>query len=455
MKPVLRFARYIPATTDSLTDLPLYNRLSSPRLVGMTAEVDTAPDAVDLINLIERRASVPANTTVETVQAEFARNRWSFLAVLDGEKLLGVCARRELIQQLGSRFGFALNARHPVSAHLMAAPLRVVRGTPITSLFKAASARTDEEFYDDILLIDEHGAYLGLIPMRTLARLQTDFLLGNIAGLELSRQEIAEKNRQMEDDLRMAREVQLAMQPRHHAKLAYRELTLRIDHRFLPAGGISGDFFDVLRLKDDAVGVLVCDVMGHGVRSALVTAMVRAMLEPLRPLACDPGELLTRLNRDLTRILREAGSVIFVTAAYGVFDLAGRRLRYAQAGHPTPFRASTEHGHVRALACSSEAEGPALGLMDDFAFSSIEESIAPGDRFLFFTDGVFEAASPFADEFGLPRLADALGRRQTAPLDSVLWQLIADVQEHCEHAPFTDDVCMVAVELQSAREEKS
>jgi hypothetical protein len=297
--------------------------------MGMSADVNSTPEAVDLLSLVEHRASVPATAMVENVQAEFARTRWNFLAVTAGEQLVGVCARRELIQQLGSRFGFALNARHPIGAHLMAAPLRAIRGTPVTLLFKAASERTDEEFYDDILLVDENDAYLGMIPMRTLARLQTSFLLGNISRLELSRQEIAEKNRQMEDDLRMAREVQLAIQPRQQATLACGENTLRITHRFQPAGGISGDFFDVLPLHDRAVGVLICDVMGHGVRSALVTAMVRAMLEPLRPLASDPGALLTHLNRDLTRILRQAGSLIFVTAAYAVIDLGENRLRYA------------------------------------------------------------------------------------------------------------------------------
>jgi two-component system response regulator len=94
-------------------------------------------------------------------------------------------------------------------------------------------------------------------------------------------------------------------------------------------------------------------------------------------------------------------------------------------------------------------------LIDDFAFSAIEEPIRPGDRFLFFTDGVFEAASPSGDEFGLERLGDALARHRTSSLDSMLTQLLADVQEHCAHVPFGDDVCMVGVELETPRPEKS
>jgi sigma-B regulation protein RsbU (phosphoserine phosphatase) len=99
----------------------------------------------------------------------------------------------------------------------MAAPIRVSTITPVTSVFKTASARSDREFYDDVLLLDEQEHYVGMIPMRMLVRLQTDFLLGNIISLEASRHEIAEKNAEMEKDLLMAREVQLAMLPQTHA----------------------------------------------------------------------------------------------------------------------------------------------------------------------------------------------------------------------------------------------
>ena len=402
---------------------------------------------MDLRTLVEHRASVPAVATVETVQAEFARTNWNFLAVLDGETLLGVCARRELIQQLGSRFGFALNARHPVRSHLMAAPLRVVVGTSVTAVFQAAAGRADQEFYDDVLLVDAQNRYLGMIAMRTLVRLQTKFLLGNIARVEASRQEIAEKNRQMEEDLQMAREVQLAMQPKNHAPAASGGLHLSIAHRFQPAGGVSGDFFDVLRLPDCAVGVLVCDVMGHGVRSALITAMVRALLEPLRPLASDPAKLLTRLNRDLTRMLRQAGSLIFVTAAYVVIDLTAGRVRYAQAGHPTPLRADRRSGAVRPLACARGAEGPALGLLEDFTYSATEDAVADGDRVFLFTDGVFEAAKPNGEEFGPGRLADALAKHPGSSLDVMLTKVLAHVTDHCDGAPFIDDVCIVGLEI--------
>ena len=411
---------------------------------------NTPPPSVDLRTLTAHAESIPAAMTVETAQTLLARRRIDFVAVLDGARLLGVCARRDLAQQLGTRYGFALNARQPVSAFLMRAPLRVSSATPITEVFQAATARGPLEFYDDVLLVDPDGNYLGMMPMHALMRLQTEFLLRNNAQLEASRDEIAAKNLAMERDLLMAREVQLAMLPSAHAPFSAGGLTLRLAHRYQPAGGVSGDFYDVLRLSDHASGILICDVMGHGVRSALITAMVRAMIEELRPVAVDPGVLLTRLNRDLTRILRQTGSTIFVTAAYAVIHLGFGRLRYAQAGHPTPLRWDASARAVRTVACPDQIAGPGLGLIDDFEFATVEEAFGAGDRLVLFTDGVFEAAGPAGEEFGPDRLAQAVARGAALPLDDSLQTLLGEVTEFCAGAPFADDVCLLAAEVTSA-----
>jgi phosphoserine phosphatase RsbU/P len=406
----------------------------------------TDPDHMNLRALVSHDKSVPASTTAEALQAAFERSGVDFLSVVEGEKLLGLCSRRQLAQQLSSRYGFALYARQPASAFLMPAPLLVSIETPITDVFKAVSGREPRDFYDDVALVDELGRYLGMIPMLTLVRLQTEFLLRNISSLEASRLEVADKNRALEDDMLMAREVQLAMQPQAHAPLSANGLTLRIAHRYRPAGSVSGDFFDVIRIADHAAGILVCDVMGHGVRSALITAMIRAMLEELRPVAADPGVLLTRLNRDLARILRQGGELIFVTAAYSVIHLGFGRLRYAQAGHPTPLRWDVCAGAVRPVACPGESAGPALGLIDDFEFATVEEPFSRGDRIALFTDGIFEAANPAGEEFGPERLAQSLSRCASLPLGEGLDAVLREVADF-SGGSFADDVCIIAAEL--------
>src|ERR1700678_1482587 len=158
------------------------------------------PASVGLRSLVGHRESVAGDTPLEEVHRRFAENRRDFIAVLDGPELLGVCARREIAMQLGARFGFALFARRPVREHLVAGALRISEATPLPEAFASVAARTDEHFYDDLLLVDEAGGFIGFIFVHALVRLQTELLLGNISALERSRQEVAEKNRAMEDD---------------------------------------------------------------------------------------------------------------------------------------------------------------------------------------------------------------------------------------------------------------
>jgi len=379
-------------------------------------------EAPRLRALIGHREFVRGDETLEAVHQRFAAGRHDFLAVLDGRQLLGLCARRDIGTLLGARYGFALYARAAVRDHLTAGALQIRADDPLTEVLQAVSARQDEHFYDDVLLVDAAGDYLGLVHVRALVRLRTGLLVGNIAELEARQTEIAAKNRQMEDDLRMAREVQVAMLPREFPVCRTPHgATLGFAHLYEPAGGVGGDFFDVLPISATSAGIIICDVMGHGVRSALITAMVRTMIEELRPHAADPADLLTRLNANLTKLLQRTGDMIFVTAAYAVIDTASRQLRYAQAGHPTPLHWSTRSGGLVApLPRAETIGGPALGLLEDSTYEAMGLTLAEGDRVLFFTDGIFEADNAQGEEFGVERLAEVFGTKSAVPLGEAL-----------------------------------
>lgn len=398
------------------------------------------PEAPNLRALIGHRDFVRAEEPLEAVQQRFAGTRHDFLAVLDGRQLLGLCARRELGTLLGARYGFALYARAAVRDHLTPDAIRIGADDRLTDVLQTISARRDEHFYDDVLLVDAAGDFLGLVYVRDLVRLQTGLLLGNIA-------EVAAKNRQMEEDLRMAREVQVAMLPREFPVCRSAEGTeLRFAQLYEPAGGVSGDFFDVLPVSATAAGVIICDVMGHGVRSALITAMVRTMIEELRPHAHDPGAMLTQMNAHLTKLLRRTGDTIFVTAAYAVVDASTRRITYAQAGHPTPLHWGARAGLAAPLPGADRVGGPALGLLEDHVFETGECPFEAGDRVLFFTDGIYEAGSVAGEEFGTPRLAAALAQATGGTLPEKLGVLRNAASHFAGGRPFDDDVCLVICE---------
>lgn len=261
-------------------------------------------------------------------------------------------------------------------------------------------------------------------------------------------------NTQLETDLTMAREVQQALLPQHYPVFppgaSPERSRIRFAHRWLPSHKVAGDFFMVLPISETSAGVFQCDVMGHGVRAALVTALLRGLIREHLALAAQPAAFFDTLNRQLQALLARVGDLVYVTAAYVVVDLAAGELRLANAGHPTPLHVERAAGRVTAMN-SPDGPGPALGMMPEFVYDMITRPLAAGDGVLLFTDGLYEVTDVNGDEFGQKRLLAAATARKAETLDTLLDGLLKDVRRHHHAGPaagFPDDVCLVMVELE-------
>src|SRR5437868_11910623 len=206
-------------------------------------------------------------------------------------------------------------------------------------------------------------------------------------------QQLREKNEQMEEELQMARELQVALLPQQFPtvppNVSAQESALRFLSLYFPTGNVGGDFFSVFPLGETAAGVLICDVMGHGVRSALVTSMIRGLVEDHARVAANPGELLSKINRALSVILKQAGTTMFATCFYLVADVQRAELRFANAGHPAAFR--LQRGELIPEILQADGQrGPAMGIFPDVKYSTSIRSLTEGDLIMLFTDGLFE-----------------------------------------------------------------
>ncbi|HTL57243.1 MAG TPA: SpoIIE family protein phosphatase [Candidatus Limnocylindrales bacterium] len=271
------------------------------------------------------------------------------------------------------------------------------------------------------------------------------------AALAQSRAEIQAKNLQMEDDLKMAREIQLAILPQQYPSFPgfgpQSESTLQFTHRYLPTGSVGGDFFSISSLSETQAGVFLCDVAGHGVRSALITAMIRALVEELKPLALQPGEFLTKLNSELFTLLKHSGIPLLTTAFYLVADGQSGRMLYANAGHPRPFHLSRAAGTALPLSNATGKGQPALGLMEKTSYRTSETQLAPGDLVLLFTDGIVEVQNQTDELYTQQLLLAAVQARLQLPAAQLFDEILAEVHRFSAAAEFTDDVCLVGVEL--------
>jgi sigma-B regulation protein RsbU (phosphoserine phosphatase) len=270
-------------------------------------------------------------------------------------------------------------------------------------------------------------------------------------ALAQSRAEIQAKNQQMEDDLKMAAEIQLAMLPQQYPTFgdsnhAPSASSLQFTHRYRPTGSVGGDFFTVSALSENQAGVFLCDVAGHGVRSALVTAMIRALIEELKPLALQPGDFLTKLNNDLFTLLKHSGTLLLTTAFYLVADGRTGRMVYANAGHPKPLHLRRSAGKVVTLANASGKGQPALGLMEHSAYQMSETQLSPGDLVLLYTDGLVEAQNQKEELYNQDLLLAAVQRRLQLSAGRLFDEILEEVQQFSTTPEFTDDVCLVGME---------
>jgi serine phosphatase RsbU (regulator of sigma subunit) len=326
----------------------------------------------------------------------------------------------------------------------------------LSNVLAHVSSRPPAQFHDDVVLVDARDSFLGLIAVRDLIRLQNRLLLSNIRELRASRDEIDRRNREMHQDLLMARQLQRAILPDLYPEFGCRRQavtrSLQFHHRYEPAGEVGGDFLQIVRLSAQCAGIFICDVMGHGVRSALVTAMLRALMEELKALACEPGRTLTQMNRDLGRILQKTDSPMFATALYAVVDLGTGTIRLAKAGHPDALRFDAARSGFEWLRCIGEAAGPALGFFPDAVYGSAEFALGPGDRLLFFTDGLIEVSGPDGEEFGEAGLiALASGLRRLA-MPRLCDELLESVRRFAAVKAFSDDVCLLGIEVETTDE---
>ena len=173
------------------------------------------------------------------------------------------------------------------------------------------------------------------------------------------------QNTELESDLALAGELQAALMPEampgFPANALPGECALRFHRRYQPTGAVGGDFFDVMSLSGSKAGVFICDVMGHGVRSALVTGMIRALMEQLQAEAEYPGLFLARINQALNAILTRAHQPMYATAFYMVVDVISGEAQYASAGHPAPLHIR-HGGEVNWMCSRGERSGAGRGL---------------------------------------------------------------------------------------------
>lgn len=263
----------------------------------------------------------------------------------------------------------------------------------------------------------------------------------------LARQ-LDEKNKLLEKEIHLAREVQQALQNIsipdrmwEHSSGSSRSAVFH--HVYLPSTGVAGDCFEVFPVGQSGVGMLICDVMGHGVRAALIASMMRGLMSQLTNLADTPALFLSSLNRQMYRIFNQANITMFASACYVYLDLDKRRLTLAGAGHPAPIVLSAENRAFQ----PAIPRTPALGLLENAMFRESEILLENGMKLMLYTDGLTEAQDATGDELGAPRIMEFLQERNPQSIREMLDISLAGVHQFTGSVQQDDDICLLGVEF--------
>lgn len=270
--------------------------------------------------------------------------------------------------------------------------------------------------------------------------------------------EMVMRTTKMQRDLELAKDFQRAMLERPYPRIpdVHIEGRLRLDfhHNYEPASALGGDFFDILTLGPDCAGIFIADVMGHGTRSALITAILRTLLGDLLPQGRNAPHFLSEVNKAFCSLLKSVPSPLFASAFYFVTDTTARVATFSSAGHPPPFHLRRSLGRITRIE-TPQPRGTALGVIPDESYSGGHCRLIPEDVFIFFTDGVYEAHNAEGDEFGIARMEKILRKAMYKKNGrQIVDELLRNLKEFVGDEDMDDDVCIVSVEVTTRAPER-
>ncbi|HXQ77688.1 MAG TPA: SpoIIE family protein phosphatase, partial [Gemmatimonadaceae bacterium] len=246
---------------------------------------------------------------------------------------------------------------------------------------------------------------------------------------------IAKQEARLEHELDMAREIQLRLLPQELPKLR----GAAVAARFEPARTISGDMYEFLQYSGDSTGIMIGDVSGKGAPAALYAALVAGILRSAADSEPSPAEMLALVNAALTE---RPISAQYISMIYAVWDGAQGILRIANSGLPRPIY--SQGGWKTEIV---QATGLPLGPFEDATFEELDIQVAPGDVFVFFSDGISDAANRAMENFGRARIEKIVAANHQKNAKQIADAIFKGVREFCDGCDLFDDETVVVLKI--------
>jgi phosphoserine phosphatase RsbU/P len=244
----------------------------------------------------------------------------------------------------------------------------------------------------------------------------------------------------LDEEMRLAARLQQDFLPKSLPALG----RVRFHTLFRPAGYVSGDLYDVMRLDEKHVGFYMADAVGHGMPAALLTMFMKNALIT-KEIGLDsyrlipPGQTIARLNDAL--VAQNLSHATFATAIYGVINTETLKLTFARAGHPHPIWMKTD-GQTQLMDC----DGGLLGIFENEAFPEYTLQLSQGERVFIYSDGV-EVAFCDGGNVDTNRWLEELEQHKTLSTEELLSKFAHRIDNAAGSLTPKDDLTMIILDV--------
>jgi sigma-B regulation protein RsbU (phosphoserine phosphatase) len=295
-------------------------------------------------------------------------------------------------------------------------------------------------------LINSKDEAIGVIQLDTLKQsiafkeedLETLVTVAMQASLAIQKSDLFQESKNAENlrtDLELAHEIQQRFLPQRSPATDHFDFF----SYYRPMQQVGGDYFDYVQLENNKIGVIVADVVGHGVAAALLMAKVSAESRFALATSKTAVEAISKMNNSLSGMNIDR----FVTLVLGLLDLNTNQMTIVNAGHMPPILRKSSTGEISQLAI--EESGLPLGIMEEYEYESITVDLEPGDLMLMYTDGINEAMDSEGNQLSTNRMIEEIRQGQAKTPEAVGNQVCEIVARHAGLEPAIDDMCLVCI----------
>lgn len=215
---------------------------------------------------------------------------------------------------------------------------------------------------------------------------------------------------------------------------------IRRSFRYLPSKAIGGDFINTMNDADGNICVIIADVEGHGISASLITGILKSAFYFLAPVyGSTPDLFMSQLNSHLFRIINK----LYASCYYAYINVKDNTVSFAKAGHHHPLFWKSDGKKFEPI----DIPGPLLGMFEGAEYGTVTYELSPGDKILFYTDGIIEERIDGSKMFGIERLEEVFERSITEKIAPVINYIIVNLNRFIDKDSYDDDITLLLYEF--------